>query len=103
MAVQGLNRLNNYPNAPTPTPERATTVVETVPERSEARSFGQHTLRFKRNMEEMMHINKYANKKVGSALDKLDRATQKLMQSNAKSTQYLYSSNSPFSSHPGRH
>ena len=85
MAVQGLNHSRSInTDIPSSMPEQAPELVEAVPERSESRSFGEHVLRYKRNMEAIEQISNTRNAEVSSAIDKLDQATQKLMRSNAK-------------------
>ena len=91
MAVQGLNRLN-APNTATPaaTPEREVTTIEVIPNRDEARRFGEHTLRYERNIQEMGRITESRNAELNHALDKLDQSTQRLINANLGTTHSPY-------------
>ena len=93
--IRGLNHINHQPNTPDSgvRPESAPTTVEMTPTRDQARSFGEHTLRFKRNIEEMSRITKSREEEANRAFDKLDSLTQKLMAANARTAQSLYTAN----------
>ena len=100
MAVRGLNYLDSSSDSVlSSSPEQNITTIEVIPTTEQAKSFGEHILRYKHNVETMESITKSRDKKFNAAFDKLDRTTQKLMEYNAKHADSAYQP----SSASGRH
>ncbi|MBR5389469.1 hypothetical protein IK146_02835 [Candidatus Saccharibacteria bacterium] len=91
--IQGLNRLRQNPNTPVVTPEQSPPIVEIIPQREEARHFGEHVLRYHHNIQEMSSIVQSRNKPIEKAVDELDislkKATERLNSINAKASASL--------------
>ena len=95
--IRGLNHINHPSDTLNPdrTPEQPPIVVEAIPTRREARDIGRQTLQAKRNLEKINRINETRSRRINSAIDELDRVTQKLMEANARAAQSIYMANTP--------